>query len=96
VTLFGHAPLALRRAVAARERIVIRRARAGDERAVRTLAELAERQTVGGPLLLAEADGVLVAAASIGTGEVIVDPFVASSDVVALLRLRATQLDRAA
>ena len=37
-----------------------------------------------------------MAAVSTRTGDVIRDPFVASDDVVALLRLRATQLDRAA
>jgi len=47
-------------------------------------------------LLLAEADGTLVAAVSTRTGEVVSDPFVASDDVVALLRLRAAQLDDAA
>ena len=47
-------------------------------------------------MLLAEVDGSLVAAVSTRTGEVVSDPFVASEDVVALLRFRATQLDRAA
>jgi hypothetical protein len=48
------------------------------------------------PLLVAEADGAVVAAVSRLTGEVISDPFVATEDVVALLRLRAAQLDAAA
>jgi hypothetical protein len=96
MSLFGVAPAALRRAVSSRERIVIRLARSGDDRALTRLAELADRPAPPSPLLLAEADGSLIAAVSTRTGEVIRDPFVASDDVVALLRLRETQLDRAA
>ena len=93
---FGHPPVALRRAVTGRERIVIRRARGGDAEALRRLADLADRPVPPVPVLLAEADGELIAAVSTGTGTVVSDPFVASDDVVALLRLRATQLDAAA
>jgi hypothetical protein len=96
MSLFGHVPVALRKVVRGRERIVIRRARSSDERALATLADLADRPAPPAPLLLAEADGVLVAAVSTQTGAVVSDPFVATDDVVALLRLRATQLDRAA
>ena len=96
MTLFGHAPVALRRAVSGRDRIVIRFARGGDVAGVSRLADLCDRPVPASPLLLAESDGLLVAAVSARTGDVIRDPFVASDDVVALLRLRATQLDRAA
>jgi hypothetical protein len=96
VTLFGHAPVALRRAVSGRERIVIRFARGGDVSGVSRLADFCDRPVPAFPLLLAEADGSLIAAVSTLTGDVIRDPFVASDDVVALLQLRATQLDRAA
>jgi hypothetical protein len=96
VSLFGHAPVALRQVVRCRERIVIRRARGSDSAAVARLAGLAEQPVPGWPLLLAEADGELVALVSTLTGDVVRDPFVASEDVVALLRLRATQLDAAA
>jgi hypothetical protein len=94
--LFGRAPVTLRTAVAGRERIVIRRSAAGDERELVRLASLSERATPQDPLLLAEADGKLIAAVSTRTGDVVSDPFVARADVVALLRLRATQLDDAA
>lgn len=94
--MFGRTPGALRETVRCRERIVIRRARGGDAAAVTRLAALADRPAPGWPLLLAEADGELVAAVSTRTAELVSDPFVASSDVVALLRLRATQLDAAA
>ena len=59
------------------------------------LAELAERDTrqvPGGPVLGAEVDGRLVAAISLTTGELIADPFRPTSELQALLRLRASQL----
>jgi hypothetical protein len=93
---FGRPPLTLRTAVADRERIVIRRSVSGDDHELVRLAGLSERAAPPDPLLLAEADGKLIAAVSTRTGEVVSDPFVASADVVALLRLRATQLDDAA
>jgi hypothetical protein len=96
MSLFGHAPVALRRAVTGRDRIVIRRAVSGDDRALGRLEELADRPVPSEPLLLAEADGALIAAVSTRTGAIVRDPFVASDDVVALLRLRASQLDAAA
>ena len=96
MSLFGHAPVALRRTVAGRERIVIRRAVPGDDCALGRLSELADRPAPSEPLLLAESDGDLIAAVSTRTGTVVRDPFVASDDVVALLRLRASQLDAAA
>jgi hypothetical protein len=96
VRLFGDAPVALRRSVADRRRIVIRRADGADREALDRLAALTERETPDAPVLLAEADGLMVAALSLPTGRVVSDPFVASGDVVALLRLRAEQLDDAA
>ena len=94
----GHnVPLAVRRVVAGRGRIVIRRAEAHDSAALGRLVELAERPVPPRqPVLLAESDGQLVAAVSTATGETVSDPFVATADVIALLRLRARQLDSAA
>ena len=89
-------PEAVRRTVADRDRILIRRAGHGDEEALSSLAQLAGRPDLVEPVLLAEADGRLVAAVSSATGASVADPFVASADVVALLRLRASQLDAAA
>jgi hypothetical protein len=89
-------PLALRRMVAGRGPIVIRRAEARDGDALGRLVELAERSAPPEPVLLAESDGLLVAAVSTSTGEAVSDPFAASADVIALLRLRASQLDSAA
>jgi hypothetical protein len=96
VKLFAHAPVALRRTVADRRRIEIRHATGDDVTALGTLGELTDRPVPAVPLLVAEADGAVVAAVSRLTGEVISDPFVATEDVVALLRLRAAQLDAAA
>jgi hypothetical protein len=96
VKLFTHVPAAVRRSVADRGRIVIRKADGADLAALRELAALTDRAVPDFPVLLAEADGVLLAAVSRSSGEVITDPFVATDDVVALLRLRSTQLDAAA
>lgn len=89
-------PLAVRRVVAGRGRIVIRRADADDSRALLRLVQLADRPAPREPVLLAESDGQLVAAVSTATGETVADPFVATADVIDLLRLRARQLDSAA
>ncbi len=89
-------PLAVRRVVAGRGRIVIRRAEAHDSGALGRLVQLADRPAPQQPVLLAESDGQLVAAVSTVTGEAVSDPFVATADVIALLELRARQLDSAA
>ena len=89
-------PLAVRRVVAGRGRIVIRRAEAHDSGALGRLVQLAERTAPPEPVLLAESDGQLVAAVSTATGETVSDPFVATADVIALLELRARQLESAA
>ncbi len=90
-------PPAVRRVVAGRDRIVIRRADAHDTVALGRLVQLAEHPAAPvQPVLLAEADGQLVAAVSAATGETVSDPFVATADVVALLQFRARQLDSAA
>ena len=94
--LFTHVPDSVRQSVADRRRIVIRRADGNDLAALETLAALTDRALPHFPVLLAEADGALVAALSRLTGDVITDPFVATDDVVALLRLRSAQLDAAA
>ncbi len=82
--------------MADRGRIEIRRGAGSDLEALRRLAALTERTVPPAPVLVAEADGVLLAALSRQTGEVVSDPFVVTEDVVALLRLRAAQLDAAA
>ena len=69
--------------------VLIRPAAPTDAAAVARLAELDSRPVPGGELLLAEADGELVAAYSLQTGASIADPFRPSGDVAALLELHA-------
>lgn len=83
-------------AVGARREIVIRHAGPADEPALRRLAQLADRRVPDGPLLVAESDGALIAAAPVGGGPAISDPFRVSLDVVELLELRSQQLRVAA
>jgi hypothetical protein len=85
------APRALASAVGGRGEIVIRRAQPADGSALRRLGQLADRPVPTGEVLLAESDGVLVAAAA-ADGSVITDPFVVTVDVVELLEVRGRQL----
>jgi predicted ATP-grasp superfamily ATP-dependent carboligase len=83
--------------VGGRRAIVIRNAGADDRAALARLADLADRRLPSGRLLVAEADGELVAAIdATGAGEVVSDPFRVTLDVVELLRLRSRQLRAAA
>ena len=81
--------------------VLIRAARGSDGPALERLAALDSATVPAGRLLVAEADGELIAA--LGSGGSIADPFRHTADVVELLELRATapramrpQLDRAA
>jgi len=69
--------------------VLIRAARGSDGAALERLAELDSSRVPAGTLLVAEADGRLVAAIASSTGETIADPFLPTADVVALLQLRA-------
>jgi hypothetical protein len=72
--------------------LALRLARAADEDPLKRLAELDEQPELSGEVLLACLSGQLIAAISIDEGRVIADPFVATSDAVSLLELRAQQL----
>ena len=74
------------------EALVMRRATAEDTARIRTLARLDDKRMPAGPFLVAEAGGEIVAARSLETGAVIADPFRLTSDIVAMLRLRAAQV----
>jgi hypothetical protein len=87
-----HLPAALAREVGGRSEIAIRSARSADALSIRRLASLLDRSVPEGPLLVAESDGAVVAALSTTTDEVVTDPFRATADLVALLRLRSLQL----
>ena len=72
--------------------IVIRRARSADARTLARLAALDSRPVPGADSLIAEVDGVAVAALDLAAGAVVADPFSPAADVVELLRLRASRV----
>lgn len=73
--------------------LTIREAAEGDADAVRRLAERDSAPVPRGGLLLAEQDGVAVAAVA-SDGTVIADPFRPTAEIVAVLELRARQRER--
>ena len=77
----------------AQERVTVRHAHVGDEQALARLAALDSREIPQGPALVAEADARILAALPLGSGRPIADPFVPTAELVALLQLRAAQLD---
>jgi hypothetical protein len=70
----------------------LRRAGPTDDALLRRLAQLDSTRSLQLPILLAECDGVAVAAVSVADGRVAADPFEPTAEAVALLRLRAAQL----
>lgn len=72
--------------------LVIRLAVAGDAAALARLAHMDSARPLSGQALLAEQNGSVIAALSLHGGAVIADPFVATADAVAILRLRGAQL----
>lgn len=73
--------------------IVVRTARSADAATLERLAALDSARPLQGSILLAEIDGQTRAAIAVDNGRVVADPFVPTSDAVALLELRATRLD---
>ncbi|HWD69926.1 MAG TPA: hypothetical protein VG293_07000 [Solirubrobacteraceae bacterium] len=76
--------------------IVIRLAVGADAAKLRRLAHMDSAQPLSGQALIAEQGGSVIAALSLADGIAIADPFVASADAVAMLRVRAAQLSRSA
>lgn len=72
--------------------VTVRFAVADDARELTRLAELDSASRPADPLLIGERAGQPIAALSLADGAIVANPFVASADVVALLRLRALQL----
>src|SRR2546423_10036916 len=72
--------------------VVIRRANGHDARRLERLAQLDSAHVPAGPTLVAELDGVLVAAVSLNGGRPLADPFMPSAGLVKMLELRRTQL----
>jgi hypothetical protein len=85
-----------REGIGAQVGIAIRPAEATDVRALVRLAELDTRPLPAGRVLVAAVAGQIRAALSVDTGELIADPFAATAQLEALLRLRAEQVDRTA
>lgn len=72
--------------------IELRVAETGYDADARRLAILDEAEDLEGAVLIAYSGGRPVAAMSLSDGRVVADPFVATSDAVSLLRLRAGHL----
>jgi hypothetical protein len=71
--------------------LVIRPARTSDSDALERLAALdSARPLGGGQVLVAEADGRIIAAISMHDGRAVADPFVPSADAVEILRVHAS------
>jgi hypothetical protein len=73
--------------------VTIRRAASQDGVALNLLAMLDSKPRLRGPVLVAESDGLVLAAISLEDGRVAADPFFPTADLVALLRARAERLD---
>ena len=67
-----------------------------DDPALERLAQLEGRPVPQGRFVIAEVDGVLVAAQALAGGPPLADPFHPTAQLLPLLRLRAAQLDEAA
>jgi len=73
-------------------RITVRRFAERDIDAVRLLAALDSKPMPTGGVLVAEEQGVVLAALPLDGGEALADPFKPTAHVVALLKLRAAQI----
>jgi hypothetical protein len=74
---------------------IIRLATPEDDTGLRRLAALDSKRPLGGDILVAEADGQVHAAVSLTDGRSVADPFRPTAELVALLRMRATQIEAA-
>ena len=72
--------------------VELRLSRESDDKALVDLAVLAGQKLPFGRLVLAAADGQIVAAVPLGGGRPLADPFWRTEEVVRLLELRAAQL----
>ena len=76
------------------DRLSVRPFAERDIDAIRLLAALDSKQMPTGAVLVAEQAGEVVAALTLDGGRVLADPFKPTADIVALLKLRARQLQR--
>jgi hypothetical protein len=75
--------------------VTIRTLTDADREAVQKLAQLDTQPLPAGRLIGAEVGGLLLAAASIESGELVADPFRHTDELRAMVELRAAQLRRA-
>jgi hypothetical protein len=75
-----------------RGELKIRAAAAADAPTLLRLARLDSSRALTGTIILAEDDGEIVAAVAVEDGACIANPFRATAAIVAMLRLRASQL----
>jgi len=73
------------------EEVRIRLAYPDDRITLNRLAEVDSQRPLDGDALIAEVDGVAVAALSLHSGRVVADPFAHTQAVVDLLRVRASR-----
>jgi hypothetical protein len=78
--------------LAAGDDVVIRRGNGRDAKRLKRLAQLDSARVPAGPTLVAELDGMLVAALPLSGGAPLADPFAPTAPLVKLLELRRTQL----
>jgi hypothetical protein len=71
--------------------VLLRTARADDDVDLLRLAALDGARPLAGPALIAEENGVVVAALCLSTGRAVADPFVPSLHLVELLRQQAAR-----
>jgi hypothetical protein len=74
------------------EGVTVRHATAADAPALTRLAALDSASPPRGPALIAEVDSRPLAALPLGSGRAVADPFEPTAELVALLELRAAQL----
>jgi hypothetical protein len=82
----------LRAVKKAADDVVIRTASDADADRLRRLAQLESVRIPQGPTLVAEHDGILIAALPLRGGRALADPFLPSAHFVRLLEVRAEQL----
>jgi hypothetical protein len=76
--------------------VTVRRAWPDDVLAIRRLEQLDGRELSPGPVLVAEAEGRILAARSLVSGSAVADPFRPTGELVALLAMRAKHLGSSA
>jgi hypothetical protein len=79
-------------AMTSRALLILRPARAADAPALVRLARLDSSRPLRGTVLVAEQGDRLIAAVSLVDGRAVADPFEPTADVVAMLRVRAEQM----